>query len=135
MVPVEQVFDNMSIGHATALYTHAEIQRRRIFDEKEAHNNSANTSDHFKVDLNCLLKPSLGVGSETHNINILDGDIGKPSSPHESKYESEEHRDEILFDVKAFRDSGMNRSLHVNPYPSKAHQAIFIVALVLSIFR
>jgi hypothetical protein len=134
MVTIEQVFDNMSIGHATAFYTHAKIQRRRIFNEKEAHNNSANSSDHSKVDLNRLLKPSLGLESETHNINILDRDSGKPSSPHESKHESEKYRDENLFDVKAFRDPGKGGSLHVNPYRSKFHRAIFIAALVFSIF-
>jgi hypothetical protein len=141
MIPIEQVFDNMSIGHATSLYTRAEIEKWKIAGEKEAHHNvhnSGNTRGHSEADFDCLFKPSLQPANETHNINISDGQGGKPGSPHEFKPESEDHPsdpDETLFEnKKASHTLGTNRSVNIKEYPTQFRRVIILFALGLSMF-
>jgi hypothetical protein len=138
MVPIKQVFDNMSIIHAPSLYTRAEIERWRIAWEKEAHCNTGNTRGHSEVDFDGLLEPSMQLASEMHNINISDGERGKASSPHEFKPESKDHPgdpDESLFEnEKAIHTPDTNGSVNVKVYPTQFRRVMILFALGLSMF-
>lgn len=138
MVPIEQVFDNMSISHATSLYTRAEIEKWRIAWEKEAHHNSSNTRGHSGVDFDRLLKPSLQPASETRNINISDREGGKPSLPREIKPESEDHPGDpeksLLENEKASHTPGTHVSVNVKEYSTQFRCVMILFALGLSMF-
>jgi hypothetical protein len=138
MVLIEQVFDNISISHATSLYTHAEIEKWRITREKEAYDNGGNTRGHSEVDFDCLLNPSLQLASDTNNVNISFGEGGKLNSPHELKPESEDHPDHpngsLFENEKAFHTPDTNGSSNVKVYPTQFRRVMILFALGLSMF-
>jgi hypothetical protein len=138
MVPIEQVFDNMSKGHATTLYTHSEIQKWRIAKEKDIRK-SGSKSGHSEADLDCLLKPSREITSEMHNINVANGDGGTDSSPQEIKPESDDHPEDGLLNEneKTVHDPGMDIASLVKVYPTKFYHVkriMTLFALGLSMF-
>jgi hypothetical protein len=138
MVPIKQVFDNMSIGHTTSLYTRVEIEKWRIARENEAYDNAGKTRGHSKVDFDCLLLPSLQLASDTHNVNISDGEGEKPSSPYKFKSKSEDYPDDLnrsLFEnEKATHTPDTNGSVNVKVYPTQFRRVMILFALGLSMF-
>jgi hypothetical protein len=138
MVPIEQIFQNMGISHTKSLYTRAEIEKWRIARQKVAHPKGGNTRGHTEVDFDCLLKPSLQVANDTHNVDILDREGGKPSPPHQLKPESEDHPDdpdESLFESrKPFYTPNMNGPVNVKVYPTQFRRLLILFALGLSMF-
>jgi hypothetical protein len=135
MVPIEQVLDNMSIGHPTGLYNSKQFRKWGFTKEQKTHYNSSNSSDHSEIDLNCVLKPSLDLESKMHSINIPEEDGGSPSSPQEAKPESDEHPGESRYGKEEkFQDPGIGGSLPVKVYPTKFRLVIILFALGLSMF-
>jgi hypothetical protein len=137
MVPIEQVFDNMCIGHGTGLYNSSQFPKWRFAVEREGHKNRVITGDDSEIDLNCIFKPSLGLESKMHHINIPLEDGANPSSPQEAKPESGEHPDDSPYGNEGkSQDPGIGGSLPVKVilHPTKFHRVMVIFALGLSIF-